>query len=537
MLYPQKKFIFKTLILAGLITGFFSNETTAQSAIPPRPKLILGIMVEGLNEDNISMLRPLFTKDGFNRFYNDGVILTNVDFGSKISNASAAAIVYTGASPVTNGIFANEKFDRRTNRISHILRDTTYIGNTSTQILSPKAITVSTLGDEVRLDASGTGWVYSIAPDASQAIISAGHAGSNAYWIDDNTGLWTTTAYYKDIPAPMSNRNFRRSLPTMLDTLTWKPLLKPELYPYIPEYKIKYPFRYNFTKKDSDRFIHFKQSGRVNDEITDLACEFLKNMDFGNRGTIDMLNLTFNVNPYPFPINADNRMELMDSYLRLDNDLSILINEAEKKVGKENLLVFISGIPARRQSVRDDDKWGIPSGDFSPKKAVSLLNMYLMALHGNGNWVTGYFDRNFYLNLDLIKDKQLDLSSIRKEAAEFLTRMSGVSSAITVEDIIAGRAGDNPTALKRNSSIKHSGDITIEIIPGWSVVDDINLQADKTPQVFRENISPSTVMFYSPLLEPQIIETRIDARVIAPTVARLAKIRAPNAAELPPLRL
>ena len=39
-----------------------------------------------------------------------------------------------------------------------------------------------------------------------------------------------------------------------------------------------------------------------------------------------------------------------------------------------------------------DPRFNIPTGEFSSKKAVSLLNMYLMALYGNGSWVNGYFN-------------------------------------------------------------------------------------------------------------------------------------------------
>jgi hypothetical protein len=38
--------------------------------------------------------------------------------------------------------------------------------------------------------------VYSIGPERDAAIISAGHAGDLALWIDDNTGRWTTTNAY-----------------------------------------------------------------------------------------------------------------------------------------------------------------------------------------------------------------------------------------------------------------------------------------------------------------------------------------------------
>lgn len=492
-------------------------------------------MIEGINEEYINILEPLFIDGGFKKFINDGVVLNNIDFGPAIDGSAATAIIHTGAAPTVNGIFSDERYDIKKQSVSHILKDTT--NKSINLLLSPQAIGVSTLSDEIRLDASGTGWVYSIAPNASQAIITAGHTGNNAYWIDDKTGQWVSSSYYKETAAPMSNRNFRKPLSTVLDTLVWSPLIEPEKYPFIPEYKIQYPFKYTFTRKNEERFIQFKESAKVNSEISNLACEFINNMQFGTRGPIDMLNLTFTVAPFRYSNNSDNRMELLDSYLRLDRDIATVIDAVDKKIGLNNALIFIVGYPANKPFLRDDEKWKIPSGDFSPRKAISLLNMYLMALHGNGNWVLGYFNRNFYLNHDLIKEKQLEISNIRNEAAEFLTKMSGVSNANTIEDILFNRGGDNPSSLKRNISLKNSGDIIIDIIPGWSVIDDVNNEVTKKPQVFRDNNSTSIAMILSPGIKPQIINETVDARKIAPTIARLAHIRTPNAASLAPLRL
>ncbi len=159
-----------------------------------------------------------------------------------------------------------------------------------------------------------------------------------------------------------------------------------------------------------------------------------------------------------------------------------------------------------------------------------------MALHGNGEWVTGYFNRNFYLNQRLIKESKLDLADVRAEAAEFLARMSGVSVVYTIDDIIASRAGDNAQALKRNTVVPHSGDVIISLTPGWCVVDDQNALTAE-PQAAREAYIPSSAFILGGGVKPQIIDTPVDARVIAPTVSRLLRIRSPNAASLPALRL
>lgn len=521
-------------VLGVLILSLMGMAAGAQTA-PKRPQLVVGIMVEGLNDDYLSLLGNYFTEGGFRRLMRDGATIPHLDYGPGVDAAAATAIIFTGAAPGVNGIPAAQVYDEKARKGVSVMLDTATMGNFTDETLSPSAILVSTLGDEVRLDAAGTGWVYSIAPDPTQAIVMAGHAGNSAVWINDTKGTWATTTHYKDVPRTISTRNYSRPLAAMLDTMAWTPLLSPSVYPDVPDYKKQYPFRHSFPRKDIDRYDRFKASAKANAEVTSLAKDYLTTMQFGERGPVDMLNLAYSVAPYPYTRDADNRMEALDSYLRLDRDLASLFATIDKKVGAGNALIFLAGFPAQNTGPRDDEKWGVPSGEFSPRKATSLLNMYLMALHGNGDWVSGYFNRNFYLNQRLIKERNLDAAAVRAEAAEFLTRMSGVSSVHTVDDIIAARAGDNAQALKRNTSVSHSGDIIVNITPGWVIVDETAPEGVASP-VARDAYTPSAAFIMGPGVKPQVIDTPVDARTIAPTVSRLLRIRSPNAASLPALR-
>lgn len=508
----------------------------AQTA-PKRPKLVVGIMIEGLNADYLSLLNDYFSPGGFKRLMRDGATITDVDYGTPLDAAAATAMVFTGATPPVNGVPSARIYNPDTKRTSTTLLDPSKIGNFTDETYSPAQLLVSTISDEVRLDAAGTGWVYSIAPDPTVAIIMAGHAGNSAFWIDDKNERWATTTYYKDVPSTITSRNYRTPLATSLDTMSWAPLLQPSLYPDIPEYKAQYPYRYTFSRRDVDRMKRFKASPKVNTEVTSLAKDYLTSMQFGARGPVDMLNIAYTVAPYTYGHDADNRLEIQDAYIRLDRELASLFDAIDRKAGAGNSLVFLIGHPAASTSRRDDEKWGVPSGVFSTRKAISLLNTYLMALHGAGEWVSGYYDRNFYLNSRTIKDNKLDAATVRAEAAEFLARMSGVSRVFTIDDIIASRAGDKAAALKRNTSVRHSGDIIVSITPGWEIEDDFNLKGpETTSKVYRDNFVASPAFLMGTGVPAIKIDTPVDARTIAPTVSRLLRIRSPNAASLPAIR-
>lgn len=520
------------LVLA-VLASMVSMSLVAQQPTK-RPQLVVGIVIDGLQEEYIDLLKGYFGEGGFNRLLRDGVVLENVDYGTAVDKAAATAMLFTGASPAVTGIPSTMLFDREKRQPYQVLHDPTKIGNYTDETYSPAALGVSTLSDEIRIDTDGIGYVYSVSPDATQAILMAGHAGNSAFWLNELSGKWATTTYYTDLPNTMRSRNATMPLATRLDTMSWEPSMSITDYPDVPEHKRTYPFRHIFQRNDKNRYRAYKISALVNSEVTDIATQYIKTISLGQRGVMDMLNIAYTVSPYIYTKSPDCRVETMDSYLRLDKDLQRLFATIESEVGMDNTLVFIAATPSRGRSRRDDEKWRIPYGEFSPRRAVSLLNMYLMAIHGNGEWVSGFFDGQIYLNHKLIDEREKDLSRMRAEAAEFMLRMSGVSEAYTLDEIITGRAGVKAEELRRNTSITSAGDVMVAINPGWTIAEE----DETTPQtVTRTALSTAPVYILYPGVTPQRLSINIDARAIAPTVARLLRIRSPNAAECVPLRL
>lgn len=528
-----------TLRLAtALVASMVTFTVVAQPKAPtPRPQLVIGIVVDGLQDDYLDLLKGYFGEGGFKRLMRDGVMLENVDFGTQVDASAATAMIYSGASASASGISAANYYDPEQKRTFAIIHDPQNIGNYTDETYSPRAVRVSTISDEVRIDGGGIGSVYAVAPSAQSAVIMAGHAGNSAFWINDVNGKWSTTTYYKDVPQPMSGRNHMRPLANRLDTLAWRPMIAPDQYPDLPAYKKVYPFRHLFQRTSVDRFRNYKTSAPVNTEVTDVAVDYINVLKLGNHDAMDMLNLGYTVVPFASARDADNRIETMDAYLRLDRDLERLFQTIDKNVGLDKTFVFLAGTPAPASTKRDDEKWGIPNGEFSSRKAISLLNMYFMAKHGQGEWVTGYYNGHLFLNKKLIQDRGLQLAEMRSDAADFLTRMSGVSRVWTIDAIVAGKAGANADALKRNTQIDYSGDLVLEVTPGWEIVSIDPLTQKEQRNTVRTGLISAPVFMLSPVLEAKRISEPIDARAIAPTVTRQLRIRSPNASEMPPMRL
>ena len=100
--------------------------------------------------------------------------------------------------------------------------------------------------------------------------------------------------------------------------------------------------------------------------------------------------------------------------------------------------------------------------------------------------------------------------------------------------IISAPAGDNPDALKRNTSFTHAGDIIIEVAPGWQIIDD---GTGRASGALRHTAADIPAFFVAPGLKRLQITENTDARILAPTLSRLLLIRAPNGASVPPINL
>lgn len=508
---------------------------TLSAALPnSRPKLVVGVMVDGLSMEQLELLRSTFGPDGFNRLLRDGVTIDNLDYGTSLDRTAATAVIFTGASPSVNGVDCSTKFDADKKLPVSVFIDPTCKGVFSTETLSPGSLLVSTISDEVRIDGDGLGVVHSVALDPQQALVMSGHAGNSAFWFNDNTGSWATTTYYRDMPAAIQKRNHFVSVASRIDTMAWTPAMSLDRYPDLPAHRKQYPFRHTFPRKDNNRFKAFKQSALANREVTDIAADYITSISLGNHEAMDMLNLTYTLSPYHYTGDGDWRIQRMDSYVRLDKDLARLFRAIDRGPGMDNTLLFIAGTPAPSRTRRDDERWNIPHGEFSHRRAISLLNMFLMAKYGNGDWVSGYKDCQFYLNRTLVKQRGNDLSEMRNEAAGFLAQMAGVTSTLTLDDIIAHRGGEAAEALRRNVAVSTAGDVFIALAPGWEVTDG-GLQNVRLVERSTAATAPAFIM--APATAPQRIDTPVDARVIAPTVAGLLRIRSPNGAQLPPVRL
>lgn len=524
----MKKLISSALCLLALGSGADAQTT--------RPKLVVGIVVDQLRTDYIEFLQSHFGEGGFRKLMNGGAYMRDVDFKVSVPDAaSATAMLYTGAYPSQTGIATAYLYDPATRRAQPALTDVKTLGNFTDDAFSPANLRLSTLADELAVEGSGLSAIYAFAADPQQALIMAGHSGTSGCWINTATGNWATTTYYKGLPQPLSSRNYSHPLSARIDTMQWKPSISPDKFPGLPEHKKLYPFRHTFPRSDKNVYERFSVSALANVEVTDVAIECLKNLKIGGSGNgVDMLNVAYTLAPYRYVQDGDYRVELTDSYLRLDKQLRRLFEAIDKYVGVDNTVIWLSSTGYYDDAVIDDKKYRIPTGEFSMKRARSLLNSFLSARHGNAAYVEAFRDGHIYFDHKVFEEKNLDINDMVQDARSFLAKMSGVADAYTLEDILSPGTPEEER-LRLLIDPKTGGDLFVTFNPGWTVVDDQNYPETSKPVRESPVCSPAFIMGGG--VAPQIISEPVDATALAPTVAGILRIRSPNGSRSKPVLL
>ena len=522
----------KERILTSLIAAFVLAGLQAQAQTSTTPRLVVGLTIDQFRADYMEAFSALYGERGFKKLLKEGRIYYNAEYDFiNVDRSSAVASIYTGATPYYNGIVGNNWMDRSSLRIIKAVDDPAFMGIYTSESTSPARLTVSTLSDELMVATCGEAEAYSIAPTREMAVLAAGHASKGAFWLNDENGKWCGSTYYGNFPQWVTSYNDREGLDFRIGNMTWGPYLTVTSYKYMTSESKQLTFKHNFSDERMDKYRKFKTSPYVNEEVNRLVNACLTQTQIGKDNVPDLLTLSYYAGNYDHRPNSELSMEIQDVYVRLDNTIGDLIDLIDRKVGLGNTLFVITSTGYADGDPKDPQQYRIPGGEFHIKRCGALLNMYLMAIYGPGQYVETYFDRQIYLNHKLIEDRKLNLTEILNRSCDFIVQMSGVRSAYSSQRVLLGLWTPAVDKIKNSYNVNCSGDIYVEVMPGWSVVDEYT----QTSQVVRDVYTSAPLIFMGCNIKPEILYTPVKVATIAPTIAHFMRIRAPNAATAAPL--
>jgi hypothetical protein len=498
------------------------------------PALVVFITVDQLRGDYMEYFSHTFGEHGFKRLMNEGVVYHNLRFEfPDVDQASALATLFTGANPCHHGITGSPVYDFDRLKEVSALFDPDYLGNFTRDNYSPKNLLAATIGDELKIVSKGRSEVYAVALNAESAILSSGHIANGVFWIDDLNGKWATTTFYKNVPWYVEKyNNSAESLPVRMDDMTWRPSLAAEQYKALPYVQESAPFSHTFKSKTVDCYPKIKTSPFGNKEVVRLAAQFFEYAGFGMRPGTDMLALTLYAGNYFGNMAKEHTVEIQDTYYQLDRDMEELLNLIDRKVGLKNTLVVFTGTGYFRSEGERAEEIQMPGGEFHPKRCTALLNMYLMALYGQKNWINGFYNNQIYLNRKAIEEAKLDLVEFQNKAAEFIAEFSGVARVTTDMTLRMGIWNEEMSGFHFGTYHAGRGDLIISLKPGWAV--NHELPGEKV-KLIRNHAVQTPLIFLGNGVKPQHISREVRATEVAPTVTHILRIRPPNACDRQPL--
>ena len=186
------------------------------------PKLVVGITVDQLRGDYLEYLYNIFGEDGFKKLMKGGIYYDDVDFSFDNPDCAAGmATLFTGANPYYHGVISNTLFNPNSDRTESIFNDRNFLGNFTSQTVSPNILLSYTITDELKSDSLGFRRILSVPPELYHPLVAGGHSADGAFWIDNITGKWATTAFYKEVPLFLGRHNRNTALYKATDFLLW----------------------------------------------------------------------------------------------------------------------------------------------------------------------------------------------------------------------------------------------------------------------------------------------------------------------------
>lgn len=216
--------------LSVLLAVTLAGSAFAQKQKPlPRPKLVVGIVVDQMRYDYLYRYWSKYGSGGFRRLLGEGFNYSNTHYNYVPTYTGPGhASIYTGTTPSVHGIVGNNWFVRAEGKGTYVTEDKTVqaVGGTAAAgQQSPRHMLTSTITDELRLATNFQSKVIGVCIKDRGSILPAGHAANAAYWYDGSNGAFISSTFYQTaLPAWVTKFNAENRAARYLDQ-PWTTLL------------------------------------------------------------------------------------------------------------------------------------------------------------------------------------------------------------------------------------------------------------------------------------------------------------------------
>lgn len=475
--------IFKLFFLIVLSVACFKQNTIAQNI--SRPKLVVGIVIDQMRWDYLYRYYDLYKPDGgFRRLLNDGFTCENtfIPYTPTVT-AVGHTCVYTGSVPAITGMVGNTWFDNFSQKVVYCTDDSSVstVGSATAAAgkMSPRNMFTTTIGDELKLATNFRSKVIGIAIKDRGAILPAGHAANAAYWYDYQTGNFITSTYYmNDLPQWVNNFN-KRKLTDSLYKLNWSLSLPKDVYekystPDDEPYERKVfgadqpTFPYTLSKYAGKDYSMIASTPQGNTLTVYMAEAAVTAENLGKNNITDMLTVSFSSPDYIGHSYGPNSFEMMDDYVRLDDELGKFFSFLDAKVGAGEYTVFLTADHGVAHVPNFSIEKKLPGGPFDDIQLMGDINTKLKTIYGKENIVEGIYNFQVTLNNSLIESANLNKESITNWIINYLQQQEAVAQVFKINDLMSTTLNNKQKEMFANGYYpQRCGEIQIVLKPGY----------------------------------------------------------------------
>lgn len=304
-----------------------------------KPKLIVIVVIDQFRGDYLNRFRDQFKGRGFRLFMNEGAWFTQCYYDyANTKTAPGHATIGTGAYTDGHGIDSNEWWDlsrSKTTQVSAVEDERYQLVDVPASSIpadkpgapegaltyvvgsSPRNLRATTFGDELRLATAGKARVFGVSLKDRAAILPPGQSANAAYWVDPESGVFTTSTYYME---------------------------------HLPEWAKAFNAGDRRARAEHEAFVDgttqfYELVGRTpaaNSYELDFAKALIQGEKLGQDSVTDLLTISLSANDlqgHQFGPDSDSEKQMV---LSLDKDLDEFFGWLDKTVGLKNVWLSLS---------------------------------------------------------------------------------------------------------------------------------------------------------------------------------------------------
>lgn len=544
---------FGAALLAGCSAPAPAAHTAAHTAthttIDARPKLVVFLVVDGLPMRQVLGYRDQLQPDGFRRFLDRGTWFADAHYGhGHTVTAAGHAVMLTGAYPQRTGIISNEWIDPQTRQPVYNTNDAQYqyIDHKTEPLAgtSPRMLLAETIGDVLRAADAGSK-VIGISGKDRGAILPAGHKGT-AYMYMGETGQFASSTYYMPAhPAWVKAFNAARPADAFFGK-TWTPLLPGYDCVAAPAcaYARSVPDGQSWQvnggngnrlpatlgdKMDGPgpRFYGNILPSPFGDELTlAFARAAVEGEGLGADAKPDILSVSLSSHDYVnHAFGPESRLS-HDHFLHLDRHLQAFFQYLDAKVGAGNYVALLTA----DHGFADTPEWtksqGRDAGRLVPSQMLARLNEGLAAKFGAGVWAQKMSATGILFDEKLIAARGLRAGDVYAEAKALLLKIDGIAAAFTADQL---RGTDRMTPyleqMRKSWHPDRAAPVQVVVKPNWLFSSRPQGSSHGTPYAYDTQVP--ILAWGAPWIGRGEIKERVEVADIAPTLAKILRLRAP----------